>query len=268
MTRRTPRLRLFVLDGGTLEHMDPARFGLNPDEVETDQLSVSAYLIEHPAGLLVFDTGAAPDADWTPTGGPVAHHLRLPDGEEREVTLRRRVGAQIVEAGFTPAAVTHLALSHHHYDHTGNVGLFGGATWLVRQAERDAMFRDRRPTLNRATDYEILRTAPTTIIATDEHDVFGDGTVVLRAALGHTPGHQTLLVRLAKTGPILLSGDLYHLPQERTLDRIPTFEADPRATRRARREIDGYLAANGATLWIGHDVAGNALLRKAPDHYA
>jgi N-acyl homoserine lactone hydrolase len=268
VTRAAPRLRLFVLDGGTIEHMDPARFGLKPDEVDIDHLSVEAYLIAHPDGLLVFDTGAVPDADWAPTGGPVAHHLVLPDGEERDVTLRRRIGAQLAEAGFAPADVTHLAVSHHHYDHTANVGLFPGATWLVGKAERDVMFRSRRPVLTRPTDYEGLREASTTLIATDEHDVFGDGTVVIKAAPGHTPGHQILLVRLAKTGPVVLSGDLYHLPQERALDRMPTFEADPRLSRRSRREIDGWLESHGATLWIGHDATASAGRRKAPDHYA
>ena len=55
-------------------------------------------------------------------------------------------------------------------------------------------------------------------------DVFGDGTVLIKAAPGHTPGHQVLYVKLPKTGAVVLSGDLYHYPAARTLKRVPTFD--------------------------------------------
>ena len=97
--------------------------------------------------------------------------------------------------------------------------------------------------------------------------MFGDGTVVLKSAPGHTPGHQVLFVKLAKTGPVVVSGDLYHYPEERTLNRIPTFDADEKQTAASRAALDVFLKQTGAQLWIQHDFIANAKLKKAPGYY-
>ena len=97
--------------------------------------------------------------------------------------------------------------------------------------------------------------------------MFGDGTVVIKWAPGHTPGHQILYLKLSKTGPVVLSGDLYHYAQERTLDRVPTFEFNPEQTRTTRVAIEAFLKKMGAQLWIQHDFTANAKLKKAPDYY-
>jgi glyoxylase-like metal-dependent hydrolase (beta-lactamase superfamily II) len=163
--------------------------------------------------------------------------------------------------------VTHLALSHYHWDHTANANAFARATWLVRQNERDAMFADKLPgTLTPAT-YGALKNSTTTIVTADEHDVFGDGAVLLKSAVGHTPGHQVLYVKLAKTGSVVLSGDLYHYPQERTMNRLPTFEFNEEQTRTARKAVDAFLARTKAQLWIQHDFTAHAKLKKAPEYY-
>jgi N-acyl homoserine lactone hydrolase len=112
-----------------------------------------------------------------------------------------------------------------------------------------------------------LRSSKTTAIKTDDYDVFGDGTVVLKLTPGHTPGHQVLFVKLAKTGPLVVSGDLYHYPEERTLNRIPTFDADQRQTAVSRAALDVFLKKAGAQLWIQHDFNANAKLKKAPNYY-
>ena len=91
--------------------------------------------------------------------------------------------------------------------------------------------------------------------------------MVIKWAPGHTPGHQVLFVKLARTGPVLLSGDLYHYPEERTLDRVPTFDTDPTQTRRTRAAIDAFLKKSRAQLWIQHDFTANAALKKAPAFY-
>jgi glyoxylase-like metal-dependent hydrolase (beta-lactamase superfamily II) len=112
-----------------------------------------------------------------------------------------------------------------------------------------------------------LKNSKTVIIKTDDYDVFGDGTVVIKWAAGHTPGHQVLVVKLAKTGPVVLSGDLYHYPEERTLDRVPTFDADAAQNRKARAAIDALVKRDRAQLWIQHDFKGNAALKKGPAFY-
>ena len=261
-----PPIKLYVFDGGTLES-DPARYRLTKEDVGTTDLSIAAYLVVHPKGVLMWDAGAVPDGDWTPTGEPVPQRLDLPDGRERRVTIREPLGAQLTASGYAPADVTHFALSHHHWDHTANANAFAGASWLVRQVERDAMFVDKPVGAVRPATYASLRERPAVIVSEDEHDVFGDGTVILKQAPGHTPGHQVLYVKLAQTGGVLLSGDLYHYPQERTLGRLPTFEFNEEQTRVARQAVEAFMTRTGAQLWIQHDLPAHAKLKKAPEYY-
>jgi N-acyl homoserine lactone hydrolase len=260
-------VRLYVFDCGTLHIADTGRFGLKREEVATSDLSVPCFLVVHPKGTLMWDTGAVPDNDWKPTGAAVTHHVVLPDSQERDVTLIKPLKTQLAEVGYSPADMTYLALSHYHYDHTANANEFAGATWLVRHAERDAMFAEKPPGVTQPSTYAALRNSKTLIIKTDDYDVFGDGKVIIKSAHGHTPGHQVLYVKLAKTGGVLLSGDLYHYPEERTLDRVPTFEFNQHQTRASRVVIETFLKKTGAQLWIQHDFRANAKLIKAPDYY-
>lgn len=265
--QRAGAVKLYVLDGGTLHVSDPARFQLRKEDVAETNFSVACYLVVHPKGALLWDACAVPDSEWTPTGSPVTHRLVLPDAQERDITLVKPIAAQLAEAGYSPSSVTHLALSHYHYDHTANANMFAKATWLVPQAEREAMFASPVPGVTRPATFEALRTSSTVSIDADDHDVFGDGTVVIKAAPGHTQGHQILYVRLANTGDVVLSGDLYHYPEERTLDRVPTFEFDAQQTRTARSALERFLEETKAALWIQHDLVAHSKLRKAPDYY-
>jgi glyoxylase-like metal-dependent hydrolase (beta-lactamase superfamily II) len=99
---------------------------------------------------------------------------------------------------------------------------------------------------------------------TEDFDVFGDGSVVVMSTPGHTPGHQVVAVKLANRGTVVLAGDLYHYPEERTTGRTPTFEFDAERSKVSRARIEEYVKANGAELWIEHDVATHAALPKAP----
>lgn len=259
-------LRLYVFDCGTLK-ADPARFRLTKEEIATTDLSVPCFLVAHPQGRLIWDPGAVPDADWIPTGEPVVHHLVLPDSGERDLTLRKPLMAQLSEVGYAPGDITYLAFSHYHYDHTANANAFAAATWLVRQVERDAMFAERPPGVTQPSSYAALRNSKTVIIQSDEHDVFGDGAVIMKLAAGHTPGHQVLYIKLPKTGGVVLSGDLYHFPEARTLKRVATFDFDQAQTPVSREAIETFLAKTGAQLWIQHDHVGNTRLKKAPAYY-
>jgi glyoxylase-like metal-dependent hydrolase (beta-lactamase superfamily II) len=229
-------------------------------------MSIACYLVVHPKGTLIWDTGAVPDTAINSKNQGTRYHLVLTN-TDRYVTLGKTLKSQLTEAGYSPKEMTYLAHSHYHYDHTANSNDFASATWLVRQVERDAMFAEKPPDMVQRPTFDALRNAKTIIIKTDEYDVFGDGTVVVKSAPGHTPGHQVLLVKLAKTGPVLLSGDLYHYPEERTLDRVPTFDADPALNRKARAAIDTYVKNNHAQLWIQHDFKANAALKKGPAFY-
>ena len=105
------------------------------------------------------------------------------------------------------------------------------------------------------------------MLKSDEHDVFGDGTVVIRGGPRHTPGHQVLYVKLPDTGGVLLSGDLYDYPEKRTLDRVPSFELNQQQTGLTKVNIERFLKQMDAQLWIQHDFRANATLKKAPDYH-
>jgi glyoxylase-like metal-dependent hydrolase (beta-lactamase superfamily II) len=129
------------------------------------------------------------------------------------------------------------------------------------------MFSDVPIPRSDAANYNLLKNSKTVIIDRDEYDVFGDATVIIKSAPGHTPGHQVLFLRLAKTGPVVLSGDLYHYPEERTLNRLPVAEFNKEQTAASRAEVEDFLKKTGAQLWIQHDFLGNAKLKKAPAFY-
>jgi len=259
-------VRLFVLDGGILES-DPGRYRLKPEEVATTQLSVAAFLVAHPKGTLMWDAGAVADDSWSPTGGPVSRHLVLSNGQDRFVTIRAPLKAQLAAAGYAPTDITFLALSHYHWDHVANANDFAGSTWLVRQSERDGLFPQPAAVPPYPSTYAYLQNSKTTIVTAEEHDVFGDGAVVIKSSPGHTPGHSVLYVKLEKTGGVVLAGDLYHYPEERTLNRLPVAEFDQEQTRRSREALEVFLKRSGAKLWIQHDLVAHAKLRKAPDYY-
>src|SRR5438093_3075272 len=149
--------RLYVFDCGTLDVADTGRFRLKREEVSTDKLSVACYLVAHPRGALIWDTGAVPDSAVPPGGAPSRVRVPLPGSQERFVTIARPLRAQLADAGYTPVDITYLAASHYHYDHTANSNDFAGATWLVRQVERDSMFAAKPPDLTQPSSYDKLR---------------------------------------------------------------------------------------------------------------
>ncbi len=99
-----------------------------------------------------------------------------------------------------------------------------------------------------------------------DYDVFGDGTVVIKYAPGHTPGHQVLALKLPKTGPVLIAGDLWHYAAERNASSAPEGEANGQQTLASRAAMEAYLKQSGAQLWIEHDPRTFQRLKKAPDY--
>ena len=118
----------------------------------------------------------------------------------------------------------------------------------------------------RQSAYNRLRTSKTIILTNADYDVFGDATVVIKSAPGHTPGHQVLALKLPKTGPVLIAGDLWHYAEERTASRPPQDEANKEQTMASRAAMEAYLKQSGAQLWIEHDPATFRRLKKAPDY--
>ena len=252
--------RLYVLDCGTIAPMDPTLFSLQASEVKGDVSFVSpCYLVVHPKGTLIWDVGQVPDKDIPDDGTEVV--------QQRILKARRKLAPQLAALGYAPKDITYIAMSHYHADHTANANLFAGSTWIVQQAEYDVMFSDAKVGIRDTESYKDLKNAKRITLKNADHDVFGDGTVVIKTAPGHTPGHQMLFLKLAKFGPLLLMGDLYHLPEEKTLDRVPTFDFDAAMTRATRKRVDEFVKQTHATTWIQHDPATYAPLKKAPQYY-
>jgi N-acyl homoserine lactone hydrolase len=260
-------VRLYVFDCGVLHNADMGRFNLKAEDVATTDMSMGCFLIAHPKGNLIWDTGAIPDDSWTPNGRMTTQHVTLPDGQKRDADVDKTLRGQLTEIGYSPSDINYLALSHYHYDHTANANEYASATWLVRQVERDAMFGGKFSGSLQPSTFSALQKSKTIILKTDEYDVFGDGSVIIKAAPGHTQGHQVLYVKLAKTGGVVLSGDLYHYPAEMKLARVPTFEFNQDQTRASRKMIDAFLKKTNSQLWIQHDILGFSKLKKSPEFY-
>lgn len=260
-------LRLYVFDCGILHFTNADNYQLKLQEVARLDMSVPCFLVAHPKGTMMWDVGAVADGGWKPAGSPVRMKIVLPDSQERDVTMVKPLNTQLAEAGYSPADITHLAFSHYHWDHIANANDFAGSTWLVRKPERDVMFSD--PSLARTVpaNFKALAKSKTVIIQQDDYDVFGDGKVILKSSPGHTPGHQVLFLNLPKTGPVVLGGDLYHYPEERKLNRLPTREFNVEQTAAARLALESFLKKTGAQLWIQHDISANAMLKKSPAFY-
>jgi N-acyl homoserine lactone hydrolase len=251
-------VRLYVFDCGYLNIPDTSNYQLKKEELATTYMALPCYLVAHPKGTLIWDVGAVPDSSFKPGGGPATL---------RYASAPKALTVQLAEIGYAPADITYLSFSHFHWDHIGNANVFATATWLVRQLERDVMFSDPPSPRTEPAHYSALKNSKTVIVTKDEHDVFGDGTVVIKSTPGHSPDHLVLFSKLAKTGPILLSGDLYHYPEERALNRVPTTEFNVAQTVASRAAVEAFLKKTGAQLWIQHDFTANARLQKAPAFY-
>jgi N-acyl homoserine lactone hydrolase len=251
--------RLYALNCGTIAVSDISIFSPGVDVGKKKTLTDSCYLIVHPKGVLMWDTGLSDEIAAMPGGKALSPQFHG--------TLNKTVAAQLKEIGVAPEEVTHLGLSHMHFDHTGNVGLFPKATLLMQKEEFAAAFGpDAAKYGNDAKNYPTLGANPKQELSGD-HDVFGDGTVVIKAAKGHTPGHQSLFLKLKKTGNVLLSGDLAHFTKNWDNRRVPSFNFDKDMSVKAMDEMAAFMKENKAKFWIQHDLEQNATIKHAPKFY-
>jgi N-acyl homoserine lactone hydrolase len=248
-------VRLYVFENGSIRGLDPKLFNFTREELKQVDFTNTSYLIVHPKGTLMFEAGAVEDSHFKGDGAPVSEGI---------MTATKPLLPQLASAGYKPSDITYFAMSHYHSDHTANANAFATATWVVQRAERDFMFSDKPQGIIQPGQFSALKNAKTTLLNDEDFDVFGDGAVVVKSAPGHTPGHQVLFVKLPKTGPVVLAGDLYHYPEERTTGRIPTFEFNAEQSKASRAKIEAFIKQAGAQLWIEHDIATHEKLPKAP----
>ena len=160
------------------------------------------------------------------------------------MTATKPLLPQLAAAGYKPSDITYFALSHYHSDHTANANAFAGGDLDRAEGRARLHVRDKPQGIIQPAQYSALKDAKTELLNNEDFDVFGDGTVVVKSTPGHTPGHQVLFVKLPKTGPVLLAGDLYHYPEERTTGRIPTFEFNAEQSKASPREDRGVHEAD------------------------
>ena len=213
---------------------------------------------------MIWDTGEIPDSAFASGVKPATQGAFVVD---------RPLLPQLAAIGYAPADITYLALSHYHGDHVANASLFAGSTWIVQKADRDRILAPRpavRPATGAVPDekfFEGLANAKTIVLNGEDRDVFGDGSVVIKSTPGHTPGHQSLFLKLAKTGNVLLTGDLYHYPEEMKFKKIPSFDTDKEQTAKSRAMIEAFVKQNRAELWIQHDYTAGIKHKIAPEFY-
>lgn len=245
-------IRIHVLDGGGIRAYDASDLTDDGayDGVRVD-MPVPCFLIRHPDGDLMWESGLSET------------RTDLGDG----VSSGPSLVAQLDKLGVAPEEVRFVSLSHGHWDHSGNAGLFARSTWIVNPDERATMFDDDARATQAMDDYGALE-ASNTVLVSDDHDVFGDGSVQIFQSPGHTAGHTVLLVRLADAGPILLSGDLWHRAQSRAERRVPSFNTDRAQTLASMDKVEAIVRATGARVVIQHEADDIASLPRFPDYLA
>lgn len=250
--------RLYVLYCGDSDTRDVSMWSPGVDVGKPRTFSDSCYLIRHANGLLLWESGVSDAIAAMPDGLVVANGMLT-------LHVRKTLRSQLQELGIAPTDITHLGFSHFHGDHVGNANLFTTATRYIQQAEYDAAFGpDAAKSGFNPAFYNKLRDS--TMIKLDgDYDVFGDGSVMIYSTPGHTPGHQSLLVRLPKTGPVLLSGDAVHFQENWENRRVPSRNFNREQSLASMQKLADILERERATLWINHDKANTDMLPHAPE---
>ncbi len=211
-------------------------------ETVTARWPVRCYLIEHQRGRLLWDTGL-PEAKLLADPWAVGDFKKVVT-----TTLKSSLAAH----GLLAEDITFLGLSHLHIDHAGNVNQFVASTGLLHPNEHAYAFSDDAGGDYYPEDYVKLRDS-STMLTNDMHDVFGDGSVLILEAPGHTVGHQALYVDLPGIEPRILVGDLYYAEDDRTHRRVPSWNVDIEQTFRSMDRIERIASETGARLLIHHD---------------
>lgn len=248
--------RLYVLYCGEAHIPDISPWSPGFNVGQPADFSDNCYLIRHGKDWMMWDTGFADTLAGLPDGALGARNMRA--------KRKRTLISQLSEIGVAPEQIHTLAFSHSHADHIGNGNLFTAATLYMQQAEYDAAFGPEPGKFGFApATYDRLRAGKVVKLHGD-YDVFGDGSVKILSTPGHTPGHQSLLVRLPKTGAVVLSGDVAHFQENFANRRVPGFNFDVEQSKQSIDKVAAVVKAEHAQLWINHDAKQNATIAHAP----
>jgi glyoxylase-like metal-dependent hydrolase (beta-lactamase superfamily II) len=240
--------RLYVMDCGHNAATDQSRWSPGVNVGKPIELSDNCYLFRHAQGWFLWDTGYPDAIAEKPVTGPLG-----------TATRAKTLAAQLAEIGVKPEDVKFVAVSHTHGDHVGNVDMFPTATLLIQKAEVDFAFApDKRPPFKRDRPMRPLE---------GDLDVFGDGSLTIISTPGHTPGHQSLLVNLPKTGWLILSGDAVHFKDNWDNRRVSGMNTSADQTHASFKRIADLMAEKKAQLWINHDKPQSLSQKRSPAFY-
>lgn len=247
-------LALWRLDCGEIDFTDYNAFFSDTSEYRPGpkRLVGSCYLIRHGDQYMLWDTGLP--------GALVGNPARTP---QLTATLRSRIVDQLARIRVRPEQVAIIGISHYHFDHTGQARDFPQARLIMGPGDLAAL-RGTEPGVEREPLARWLTGGGQVTEARGDHDVFGDGSVIMLKLEGHTPGHRGLLVRLA-SGPVLLSGDTYHFTEQVARRGVPPFNTS-RAESLASMDRFDRLGRNlNARVIIQHEPADVARLPAFPE---
>ena len=250
-------MKMHALSGGRVR-MRKSVYVPDADRSEMIELPVSCFLIRHPQGNVLFDTGCHPDVPENPARWR---------GMEKFMTPLMPPGENVLTGlsaiGFSADDVDVVVCSHLHPDHCGCNAFFKRASIIVHQHEIEAA---RKPNavpmgyLSSEWDFGTFDALGS------ERDVFGDSKVVLIELPGHTPGSIGALVQLEKSGQFLLAADTVSIRSSLDTGVHPKNIQDHDALEKSFTEIR-RIEATGATVLCGHDDAQWQTLRKGADAY-
>jgi len=253
-----PAVKLYTLDGGSVQVNNLALFSLDSAyHGQSAFLPSPYYVISHPKGNLMWDAGIS---EKLISSGP---HT---DKALNIVSSRKEHAVdQLKSIGMTLDDINYIALSHWHSDHTGHANLLKNSDWLVQEVEYDLLHSEDFKERNMDRFKEIMELTKVKKLNGD-FDVFGDGSVVIKFLPGHTLGHQVLFVDLAETGPVLLSGDLYHIKENREHRRMPVFNINAKQTLESMDAFEAFVKEKNAKVFIQHEEEDYDRMPKAPNY--
>jgi len=239
------KITLHVLDGGKIVANKLDLF--SEDTTYTGQSKTFAdafYVIQHPKGNLIWDGGLPESLVGMP------EPFTDPSGAFT-VSRKDSVVNQLKAIGLTVEDFKYIALSHSHFDHVGHANVFKNTTWLVQENEYD-FFTNDSAQVKQADIYNSIKELKNVQKLNGDHDVFGDGTVVIKSMPGHTIGHQVLYLNIGLEKPLLLTGDLYHFDENRTYKRAPIFNYDIPMTKKSMEAFEAFAKEKNADVFIQH----------------
>ncbi len=254
-----PEVKLYTFDGGTVMVNNLELFSQDTTyRGQTKEFSDPFYVIGHPKGNLMWDAGLPEMLV------PMPEPYTDPSGAFT-VSRKDSVINQLKSIGMDIDDIKYIALSHTHFDHSGHANVFKNATWLVQEKEYDFVTSEETQN-NNADIYGAIAELKNTQKLNGDFDVFGDGSVIIKSMPGHTPGHQVLYLDLAENGPTLLTGDLYHLYENRKFKRVPIFNFDVEQTLNSMEDFEAFANEMNAKVYIQHHKEDFNKMPKAPEY--